>query len=596
MKNITSIPKIVGLCLLLLGLTWSCREGIDPITAVDPGPDQGAPEVAIQFPADGSKIKVLEPVTSINIKFTATDDIEIAEITVDYDGSQIASFNDFKDYRRFLGDFDYDQVANGIHELTITATDLSGKSTSKTVTFEKEAPYEPLYDGEIFYMPFDNDFIDLVSITRPTVVGNPGFSDESLVGLASYDGAENSYLTFPGETFHNEAITAAFWMQVNDSPDRAGVLVMGPPDEANPDNANNRTGGFRFFRENAGGMQRFKLNIGRGDGDSWFDGGAMADVAPNTGEWVHLAFTISGTRAAVYIDGEIAREGDFAGIDWAGCNILSIMSGAPRFIGWGHGSDRSLMDELRIFNRALSQTEIQQLIEDESGRAAGYTPVYDGETFFMSFDDDFTEKVSGMQPTIVGTPEFVDGGVRGKAYQGAADAYLTFPTDGLRGEAFSASFWHKTNDDPNRAGILVAGPPDPDNPDAANNRTYGFRFFREAAGEMQRFKLNVGNGSADSWFDGGADADVAPNTGEWNHFAFTISGERAAVYINGEIAREGDFTGIDWTGCDIFSIMSGEPRFTEWGHHSDFSQLDELRLFNKALTQEEVQQIMADVQ
>jgi hypothetical protein len=38
--------------------------------------------------------------------------------------------------------------------------------------------------------------------------------------------------------------------------------------------------------------------------------------------------------------------------------------------------------------------------------------------------------------------------------------------------------------------------------------------------------------------------------------------------------------------------MSGAPRFTEWGHLSDLSYLDELYFFDVALTQEEIQTIM----
>ena len=58
--------------------------------------------------------------------------------------------------------------------------------------------------------------------------------------------------------------------------------------------------------------------------------------------------------------------------------------------------------------------------------------------------------------------------------------------------------------------------------------------------------------------------------------------------------RESDITGVDWTGCDILSIMSGAPRFTGWNHRSDSSFLDELHLFDKALTQSEIQDIMGN--
>lgn len=106
--------------------------------------------------------------------------------------------------------------------------------------------------------------------------------------------------------------------------------------------------------------------------------------------------------------------------------------------------------------------------------------------------------------------------------------------------------------------------------------------------------MNAGNGEADSWFDGAADADVEVPSDAWHHFAFSISGTECVVYIDGEVVKQGDFGGIDWTGCNVLSIMSGVPRFTGWSHFSDEGMMDELRLFNKALTQEEVQGIIAD--
>ena len=42
------------------------------------------------------------------------------------------------------------------------------------------------------------------------------------------------------------------------------------------------------------------------------------------------------------------------------------MSGAPTFAYWNHLSDLSLMDELRIFNTALTQAEVQAIYNDEN--------------------------------------------------------------------------------------------------------------------------------------------------------------------------------------------------------------------------------------
>lgn len=583
------IFKKILIGFLIIAVTMSCEQGgIDDISRVEPGPDESAPIINVTYPAEGTEIKVIEVLTDVNVKFNVTDDIEIKNIVAKMDGTQFAEFNEFIDYRRALLETVYQDLATGPHTLTITATDIENKTTTVDVHFEKAPPYTPVFDGEIFYMPFDGIYTELIGIKEPTKVGNPGFAGQGKRGGNAYAGAIDSYLTVPTTGLTGSSFSASFWMKVNGTPDRAGVLVAGPPDEANPSTPNNRTAGFRFFRENAGGKQRFKLNVGNGTADSWFDGGANADVAPNTGEWVHFAIAISPTSAAVYINGAVASQGALnGGISWTGVDILSIMSGAPRFTGWDHKSDLSYMDELRFFDKALTQEDVLDII------GAEYTPKYEGEELYMPFNTGFVDLVTGASATEVGSPALAgEGKAGGNAYKGAENSYLTFPTAELQGNEFSAAFWMKVNDNPDRAGILVMGPPDLVNPGTPNNRLAGFRFFREAAGGKQRFKLNVGNGTADSWFDGGAAADVTPNTGEWVHFAFTISDSECVVYINGEVVSQGSFTGVDWAGCDVLSIMSGAPRFTEWGHNSDKSLMDELRTFSKALTQAEVQAVM----
>ncbi len=578
----------------ILFIVWGCEENyIDDISSVEPGADESAPVVTIKYPLEGAEIKVLEPITSITFEFDVTDDIEVADIKLFLNGSEIAVLNEFKDYRRVEATYQYDELTTGNHVLTVTATDNDGKSTSKEVNFVKSPPYTPIHDGEIFYMPFDGDYMDLVSITNATRVGNPGFSEDKVLGVSSYAGATESYLTFPAEGLISDEFSATFWMKINATPDRAGILVIGPPDAANPEAQNVRTNGFRFFREAAGNMQRFKLNVGTGDDEAWFDGGDAADVDPSNNEWVHLAFTIAQTEAKVYINGQIVSQGTFDGIDWSNSDILSIMSGAPRFSGWDHLSDESLMDELRLFNKALTQQEIENVIGTDI--AGQYEPKYDGEVLYMPFEESVRDWISSTEATIVGDPGFTTEAVSGdNAYAGAADSYLTFPAQELLSDEFSASFWMNINADPDRAGILVIGPPDEVNPEAMNNRTSGFRFFRENADGAQRFKLNVGTGETDVWFDGGANADVDPETSDWVHFAFTISQTEAKVYINGTVVSENTFDGIDWTGCDILSIMSGAPRFSEWGHLSDLSFMDELRLFNKVLSQSEIETIIND--
>nr|WP_321452077.1 LamG domain-containing protein [uncultured Carboxylicivirga sp.] len=573
--------KLLILALILLFVN-ACKDGfIDDISKVDPGSDESAPEVTVNFPPEGYELQTNEATAAITIDFEVKDDIEIQSVVLKINGTEINTYSEFKDYRVFTEEFEYDNVTTGSHVLSVEATDLEGQKTTVDVNFAKAPPYVSEYDGEVFYMPFNNEFREMNSLELATSKGLPGFTD-GIQGGTAYQGAADSYLTFPVSVLNGATeMSASFWLKIDNSMDRAGILSVTPPS----DDSNDRTKGFRFFREASGDMQRFKLNAGTGSTDLWFDGGDAADVAPNTGEWTHFAFTLSGTEGVVYVNGQVVSQGSFDGIDWTDCDVISIMSGAPNWTGWNHLSDGSAMDELRLFNKALSQEEIQTIILKEQA------------TFYMDFDGDYKDVLTGAEGTVIGAPSFDYGnGVYGDAYVGAANSYLTFSTADidLQASEFSASFWLNINASADRAGILTMGPEDAANPDAQNDRTSGFRFFREANGDMQRFKLNAGNGTADSWFDGGAAADVDPTTGNWVHMAFAISEAEARVYIDGVEVSQGAFDGIDWTGCDLLTIMSGAPRFSGWNHLSDESMMDELRLYNKALSAEEVALLRAD--
>lgn len=351
--------KIIVFTLAIFFVSACEQNYIDPISSVDPGPDETAPTATITSPRNGDFIKVQNG-KDWSILFEVEDDIELASISIRIDGSEVASITEFKDYRRFTLPYVFNDISDGDHTLEIVATDLTGKSTtseSVDFTFLWVEAYIPVLD-EVFQMSFEGTtYKDFVSYEDAEVVGSPSFAT-GLLGAQAYQGAADAYLTWPIDGFKGgEGFSAAFWMQVGAS-GRAGILTVSPPDETN----NLRTSGFRFFREDAAGLQRFKLNVGSGEAESWFDGGAAADVAPGTGDWVHFAFSI-GTTVTVYINGNVVSTGEFAGISWTGCSSLSIMSGAPNFSGWNHLSDDGTMDELFIFNRPITADEVQTLID-----------------------------------------------------------------------------------------------------------------------------------------------------------------------------------------------------------------------------------------
>src|SRR5690606_35925024 len=225
------MEKINKLVIAVVALIFisSCNDGIDPISQVDPGPDAGAPTVNITYPVDGASIPSVSLESSINVAFNVSDDIEIGSITVALNGTQIASFDatSFVDYRNYETEIPYDNLAIGFHTLTVTATDIAGNTTVSTSNFEKAPPYTPLFAGEIFYMPFDGDYMEFVSLTFAEEVGNPIFANEAKIGANAYKGAPDSYLQFPLPQDLGTAFSGMFWYKVNGIPSNGGIIVIG---------------------------------------------------------------------------------------------------------------------------------------------------------------------------------------------------------------------------------------------------------------------------------------------------------------------------------------------------------------------------------
>ncbi len=565
MKNLNI--KFLGILTFLFILAGCEREGIDPITNVEAGPDEGAPEVNIKYPQQGTVIKEASELSDITIDLEVEDDIELQEIVVLMDGEEVATFTEFTDYRIALKTVNIEGLAMGEHTVTVRATDMEGKETVKTTTFSKEPPYTPVFENEIFYMPFDKDYMELIGLQTPEQIGNPGFSDDAKEGTGAYIGAADSYLSIPLEDLGNE-FSIAFWYKLDPSADRAGILTATDDEDRNQ--------GFRLFREASGAdAQVIKLNVGTGESDIWNDGGTISSVEP---EWTHITFTVSPTGTAIYFNGVLERATvlEDVSIDWTGVENLVIGSGL-NFSGWGHNADPSLIDELRIFDAALTAEEVNAMVNPPSEDISLHLP----------FEGDFTEQISGRNITVVGSPGFSEEAKEGsEAYAGAEGAYITFPSQNLLSEEFSATFWYKVDSSPDRAGIISISAVNPDGANK-NNLTKGFQLFREGSADSQRIKASIGTGAGNSWNDGGL---IDATAGEWVHIGFVITENKSRIYINGELATEAAVPGgVDWTGADLVSVMSGAPRFVEWNHLSDQSYIDDLRFYRVALTEEEIE-------
>jgi hypothetical protein len=136
---------------------------------------------------------------------------------------------------------------------------------------------------------------------------------------------------------------------------------------------------------------------------------------------------------------------------------------------------------------------------------------------------------------------------------------------------FTVMFWVR-RDGPTADWARIVGKGDP------NKRTFGIWWF---PGDNHRVKLQQFCSS--KWFDVDSTGTLAP--GKWQHVAATVKGNRGTVYLNGIRDSEGDREGAAVEDASPFTFGKGPI------HVGLIGALDELRLYRRALTADEVKSV-----
>ncbi len=240
------------------------------------------------------------------------------------------------------------------------------------------------------------------------------------------------------------------------------------------------------------------------------------------GEWHHVVYVVPGgttTSTTLYVDGDIEVYGQRS--SWASNQSGVLFGGSPS------GSNLvGSIDDVRVFNRALTQLEISKMFE---------MPI-----FQMDFNDTSAWKdVSGLPAEVTctncpGRTTWAGGGAA--TFDGSQ--YLTVGKDSLPGKLdlqigyFTLSAWiypRTGNGDRDTCAQAIlglnAGQP-------MNADPFGSYVALERVGKKIRFGLPV---SSTAWKDLYTSGDVLTEN-QWNHVALTFdkSGSDAtvALYVN----------------------------------------------------------------
>jgi hypothetical protein len=321
--------------------------------------DATPPTVAIASPGSGA---VLTGVASVSA--AAGDDIGVLGVQFLLDG---ASLNAEDTVPPFTTDWNTGQNANGPHVLAARARDARGNMTTSagvpvTVSNSGIPNLQLAYSldegaGTVIHDSSGN-------ANRGTLVAGTWSSGHTGSAL-SYDGASD-YTTTPSAPSINvvtSGLTLSMWVNITAGSALDYVLLSKPWTNGTIGNPSYQYG----LEYDANGAHTIDFLFG----DTLNTVRGPYSIVPTTGGWTHVAFTYDGTTVKGYLDGvlKIAAPAD-GQIQTRSTNLLL---GVDPALGQGF---KGKLDDVRIYNRALTQLEIQT----DMGKAVppAVPPVPDG--------------------------------------------------------------------------------------------------------------------------------------------------------------------------------------------------------------------------
>jgi hypothetical protein len=208
-------------------------------------------------------------------------------------------------------------------------------------------PVDPGTTGLVAWYKFDGDAKDSAGSHHGTPTGSPGFV-AGKVGQALNMTADGQYVTVAyAADLAMTSFTAAAWVNVADTSAQRAIL------------------GTRFNSDNTFDMkvEATRIHGDIGNGTAWLNTSLDITAAKGgvigLGEWHHVAYAIDDATDTVrmYLDGALGATATFSGTPLFMKSNQELRIGNCSGVEYMHGQ----IDEVRIYNRALSDAEMASL-------------------------------------------------------------------------------------------------------------------------------------------------------------------------------------------------------------------------------------------
>jgi hypothetical protein len=343
-----------------------------------------------------------------------------------------------------------------------------------------------------------------------------------------------------------------------------------------------------FSKRSSGGTKSYFLEFGAPNslrfrvGD---DAGTVNDLFVSTslvtGRWYHVAGVRSGATNKLYLDGVQIGTQTTGTVPDTGAGGIAAIGYCPNCFGSGGRFVDGLIDEVEIFNRTLSTTDIQRIYNAGSaGKCdAQCRPAPGGMTGWWKGNGNAGD-VFGNDGTFVANT-YAPGEVeQAMHFDGSANSYVSIPdapsltpsTNKLTIDAWVRPDFSVAND---LDTILMKR--------AGCSGTVSYQLTVTKQGFVGSYPLGTLTFAVANTGSELASSVVVPNDGRFHHVAGTYDGSVMMVYIDGVQVGQKNFSGA--------IPVVADPAFI--GRHAACGQLavadiDEVELFNRDLLGSEI--------
>jgi len=383
-------------------------------------------------------------------------------------------------------------------------------------------------------------------------------------GATWANGIEGNALSFDGASDYVETIGNLPAFGNNPVSLEAWAYLVGDP--ANKDH-------FIIEIGNDASLQEFGISTWSGGSSpkgeflvANFGANLESNIFPRMGNWYYLAATWDGTTASLYVNGLLATSST-----WNARNFPGTHAVIGRHIQQSNHYWNGKLDEIRISNISRTASEISSHWEANKEKATlvAYWDFNDGAGITLT-----DKSIYGNNGVITGAT-WVDG-IEGKAlnFNGTSD-YVEIVENGSLDilNEITISAW--VNFDVVDSGSVGTWD-STDNGIISKQQAY---YLTEAYTATANLTVN-GGGSANVTE---GKTNLNGFLGQWIHIAGTINGNMGKIYVNG--ALDSSFTNSSLLTESDSAVRIG------WVSYSRYldGQIDEIKIYNRALNSTEIQ-------